>query len=158
VEAGRAFGPPSIRVDLGKDAIMRDAPSAESTQMQRQHVMVINGAPVFLNLMRELLQDERYNVTTSNFVPTSFDQIAGMRPSLLIIDLAVHQLAGWDLLERLALEAMTRDLPVIVVSTDPRLLERAEADRVRYGGRAWIAKPFDIDDLLREIDRLIGPA
>src|SRR6476661_4059550 len=91
----------------------------EAAQMRRQHVMVINGAPIFLNLMRDLLQDERYNVTTSNFVPNSFDQIAGMRPSLLIIDLVVHQQAGWDLLERLAREALTREIPVIVVSTDP---------------------------------------
>ena len=73
----------------------------EAAQMGRKHVMVINGAPIFLNLMRDLLQDERYNVTTSNFVPSSFDQIAGMRPDLLMIDLAVHQEAGWKLLERL---------------------------------------------------------
>ncbi len=137
---------------------MSAVPSTESTQMQRKHVMVINGAPIFLNLMREILQDENYNVTTSNFVPSSFQQIAGMQPSLLMLDLAVHKQAGWELLERLALEAMTQSIPVIVVSTDPRLLERARTDKVRYGGQAWIAKPFDLTDLLNEIDRLIGPA
>ena len=62
------------------------------------------------------------------------------------------------MLERLAREALTRAIPVMVVSTDPRLLERARAQDVRYGGRAWIAKPFELDELLAEIDRLIGPA
>ena len=40
-------------------------------QESRRHIFVINGASAFLNLMRDLLQDERYNVTTTNFVPRS---------------------------------------------------------------------------------------
>jgi response regulator RpfG family c-di-GMP phosphodiesterase len=38
---------------------------ATPAQMKRQHVFVINGSPDFLDIMRELLQDEAYNVTTT---------------------------------------------------------------------------------------------
>lgn len=85
--------------------------SSEQTQMNRQHIFAINGAVEFLDIMRELLQGEEYNVTTTNFVPDSFDQIASLQPSLIIIDLAVGVQAGWDLLERLGAEASTRDIP-----------------------------------------------
>jgi hypothetical protein len=37
--------------------------------MARKHIFCVNSSPTFLDLLRELFQDERYNVTTTNFVP-----------------------------------------------------------------------------------------
>lgn len=130
----------------------------EQRQMVRQHVFVVNGSPPFLDIMRELLQDERYNVTTTNFVPRTFEQVETLQPALLVIDIVVGEQAGWDLLERLHREASTNQVPVLVVSTDPGLLDRAQEQTERYGGHAYLAKPFDLDEMLRVIQRLIGPA
>ena len=55
--------------------------TAETTQMARQHIFAVNGSPDFLDLLRELLQDERYNVTTTNFVPATFAQIDALQPA-----------------------------------------------------------------------------
>ena len=129
---------------------------AERRQTGRKHVFVVNGAPEFLNFVRELLQDEEYNITTTNYVPETFDQIAVLAPDLLVIDLVVGVQAGWDLLDRLQAEAGTRDIPVIITSTVPTLLERAEADPARYGGQRLVAKPFDIRVLLQAVEELIG--
>jgi DNA-binding response OmpR family regulator len=129
-----------------------------ATARARKHILVLNSNPDFLDLVRQVLEHASYLATATNFVPRSFEQIAALEPDLLIFDLAIHQQAGWDLLERLAREALTHDLPVIVISTDQALLDRAEREQARYGGRSWIVKPFHIDELLAEIDRLIGPA
>lgn len=131
---------------------------AEHAQMDRPHVFVINSDPSFLDLVRELLQEERYNVTTTNLVPRTFDQIAALRPSVLVVDLAFGQRAGWELLERLQDAAVTRLIPVMVVSTDARLLAEADAQRQRYGGGLFLAKPFDIEEMLRGIRLLTGEA
>src|SRR5690554_1063582 len=101
------------------------AMSDHQLQEHRKHIFVVNGAPEFLNLMRDVFQEERYNVTTTNFVPRSFDQIAALQPDALIVDIVAGQQAGWDLLERLHAEAATTGIPVIVVSTNPQLLEKA---------------------------------
>jgi hypothetical protein len=45
---------------------------------------------------------------------------------------------------------------VIVVSTNPRYLDQAEANQQRYGGNRFIAEPFDISQLLDAIHALIG--
>ena len=126
--------------------------------MDRQHVFVVNGSPDFLDVVRELLQEERYNVTTTNFVPRTFEQIEALDPALLIIDLAVGIKAGWGLLERLGQSAATRDIPVIVVSTNPTYLDTVRADPTRYGGQRFLRKPFDVNDLLNMVAELIGPA
>ena len=130
----------------------------EQRQMARKHIFAVNGSAEFLDILRELLQEAQYNVTTTNFVPRTFDQIEALRPSLLIIDLVVGQQAGWDLLERLRTEAMTKGLPVIVTSTDKRLLERAIADSAHEGGQLFMAKPMNLDELLQGIESLIGKA
>ena len=139
---------------------MSDEDGARATpeQMQRQHIFVVNGSADFLDVVRELLQDEHYNVTTTNFVPRTFKQIEIARPSLLIIDLIHGEMAGWDLLAELRDEAATREIPVILVSTSRQLLEKAEAERVIWGGDRYVLKPFSLDALLHPIEELIGPA
>ena len=131
---------------------------ATPEQMRRQHIFVVNGSAEFLDVVRELLQDEYYNVTTTNFVPLTFKQIETARPSLLIIDLIHGERAGWDLLAELRHEAATRDIPVILVSTSNQLLEKAETERVIWGGDRYFLKPFSLDALLQAIQELVGPA
>lgn len=133
-------------------------PSSEQTQMHRQHILAVNGSPDFLDILRELLQEEQYNVTTTNFVPETFGQIAALQPDLLIIDLAVGIRAGWDLLEQLGRDAQTNGIPVIVVSTSPQILDHVQTEPGRFGGQWFMGKPLDLDDLLRAIDTLIGEA
>lgn len=130
----------------------------DRSQEGRKHVFVINGAPAFLDVVRELFQDEGYNVTTTNFVPRSFDQIAALQPDVLIIDIVVGQSAGWELLERLHAEVSTVGIPVLVMSTNPRLLERAQEQAACYGNHRYLTKPFALDAVLAEIEGLIGKA
>jgi DNA-binding NtrC family response regulator len=75
--------------------------SGERGEMGRKDIFFVNGSPDFLDVLRVLLQGEDYNVTTTNFVPRTFEQIAALRPGLLLVDLVVHRQAGWDLLEQL---------------------------------------------------------
>ena len=135
-----------------------DGARATPEQMQRQHIFVVNGSADFLDVVRELLQDELYNVTTTNFVPRTFQQIETARPSLLIVDLIHGEMAGWDLLAELRQEAVTRDIPMILVSTSKQLLEKAEEERVISGGDRYFLKPFSLDALLQAIQELIGSA
>jgi CheY-like chemotaxis protein len=123
-----------------------------------KHVFVINGAAAVLELIRVLLEEEAYNVTTTNFVPRTWDQISVLQPDLLMIDLVVGQRQGWDLLEQLQQHLSTLNIPVIIFSTDACLLTRAEEQAQRYGGQRFVAKPFDIKLLLGAVHDLIGQA
>jgi CheY-like chemotaxis protein len=156
--AHRGAGGPGRRPDRPPGAARGpyDAPG-EAGQRARQHILAVNGDPDLLNIVRTLLQDERYNVTTTNYVPRTFAQIAALQPALLLIDLAVGHRDGWDLLERLRVEARTFDIPVIITG-DRRLLDHALADQLRYGGQRLLPKPLDLDRLLAAIDELIGAA
>jgi len=129
----------------------------ERRQQRRKHVFAINGSPELLNVVRELFQEEDYNVTTK-FVPNSFAQIAALQPDALIVDVAAGQQAGWDLLERLHADAATTGIPVLILSTNPHLLERAQEQAAKYGGQYYLGKPFDLEEMLATIGKMIGEA
>ena len=124
-------------------------------QQPRKHVFAINTSPEFLNIVRELFQEEGYSVTT-NFAPNSFQQIEALQPDALIIDIAIGQEAGWELLEQLSADADTAGIPALVLSTDARLLARAEAQASRYGKHRYLAKPLDLDAMLAAIREMTG--
>jgi DNA-binding response OmpR family regulator len=130
----------------------------DRSQEERKHIFAINGSPDFLNVIRDLLQEEDYNVTTTNFVPNSFDQIAALEPDALIVDIAVGKRVGWELLERLNAEAATTGIPVLVVSTDPNLLERAREQAAQYGSHRYLVKPFGLDEILEHTREMVGAA
>jgi CheY-like chemotaxis protein len=150
-----------LRGDTGhmtRESTKDEGGRATTEQMSRKHVFVVNGSPEFLDIVRQLLQDENYNVTTTNFVPLSFDTIAAAQPSMLIIDLVIGEQAGWDLLSRLRSEVSTKEIPVLLVSTRPALLKEAQERHEKFGGDRYLTKPFDLDDLLDNIEQLIGKA
>jgi DNA-binding response OmpR family regulator len=132
----------------------RRRPPRQRGVMKTPHIFVVNGSETILDLLRELLRDERYRVTTTNFAPPIFDEIAVLAPDLLVIDLAVGQHAGWTMLERLQADALTRGIPVIVTSTQQHSLDRVADEPSRYGGQYLQILPFDLDELLTAIDRL----
>jgi DNA-binding NtrC family response regulator len=126
--------------------------------MARRHIFILDSEPTILDLVRALLNEEHYNITSSNYVPSTYAVIAVMQPDLVILDLVWGQQAGWDLLEALAHEATTAGVPVLITSTDRRLLVEAAADPARFGTHRDLIKPFDVDDLVRTVRELAGPA
>lgn len=127
-------------------------------QQQRKHIVMVDSSQVFAEIIEALLEDERYGVTTSTYVPQIFAQVRLLHPDLIIVDLTITERAGWELLEQLELESLTRHIPVIVTSTNRRLLERALANKERYGFDNYLVKPFDLAVLLAAVEELIGAA
>lgn len=130
--------------------------SEEQRRMHRKHIFIVNGDPHFLELLRELFQDERYNVTTTNFVPETFDQIEALKPELIIIDLVIGEQAGWELLAQLQDDAVTAKIPVLVTSTNDEYLHIATSNEERYGVDGYVAKPMDVEALVKHVHDLAG--
>lgn len=135
------------------------APTAranEQAQMSRRHVLLVNSDPAFLDLAHTLLQEARYNVTTTNAVPLTFALIAAGHPTLLIVDLALAEQNGWELLVRLHAEAVTTAIPVISTARDARLLDHAARYPYLFGGQTQLVIPFSMSTLLDTVCTLIG--
>lgn len=66
------------------------------------------------------------------------------RPRLILLDMMMPKMDGWEFCRQRALDPGLRSIPVVVLSAVPR-------DRVDVDATAFLSKPFDYDSLLRTI-------
>ena len=120
-------------------------------------IAVIDDDSVFLELMQDLLGTaEGYDVATCSSWLNSFEFVEKFQPDLIILDL-IHgrEQAGWAVLERLRSDPATSATPVILCSAAAPALEHHAARVSATSALASIAKPFDVDQLLETIARLL---
>jgi CheY-like chemotaxis protein len=120
-------------------------------------IAVIDDDAVFLDLMQDLLgAGEGYEVLTSSDWLDSFGFLKQVKPDLVILDLMMgREQTGWAILELLREDETTRDIPVIVCSAAAPALDQ-HAERLRHSLVSALAKPFDVDALLVEIERMLA--
>ena len=128
---------PLGRVDREAEAV---APLRE--QMRRRHVLIINRDAALLDGARALLQDERYNVTTTSLVPRTTWMINALAPDAIVVDLALDEPELWAFVKQLVTVPRLQGIPVIFTATDPELLDRAQALPHYAGGDSSSSSPF----------------
>jgi len=124
-------------------------------------VTVVNDNAEFLALVRDILEDDRYDTTTiDGDRPDALDLIRASRPDLLMIDLrmGLEGLHGWDVAQQVRADPAFDGLPVLICSADAPALKELEEDLAGDQHVASLAKPFSIDDLTGAIDALLAEA
>jgi DNA-binding response OmpR family regulator len=107
--------------------------------------------------MRDLLEnEEEYEVLVCKEWDNAYQFIKDHRPDLVILDIRIGgEERGWTILNLLTLDPATATIPVIVCSAAIHSLHEHQELLTRYGITA-LPKPFDLDALLRSIEREIG--
>jgi CheY-like chemotaxis protein len=124
-------------------------------------VTVVNDNAEFLELVRDILEDDRYDATPIDGDRSdAVDAILGSRPDVLMIDLRMgtEGMHGWDVAKRVRDDDRFDQLPILLCSADVRAL-REMGEQLNDEHRiACIEKPFSIDRLTTTIDELLGHA
>jgi len=118
-----------------------------------KHILAGDDSSVILDLYREILEDEGYRVSLSA-TPLDVDDVRRIRPDLVILDHMLNEGegSGWQLLRELREDADLASLPVVVCTGAVHRVRQGEAE-LRAMGAGVVTKPFDIDDLVRAVDR-----
>lgn len=94
----------------------------------------------------QLLAGAGYRVARAKNGYEALAEVSREAPSLVLLDLKLPKLDGWDLLQRLKADASVASVPVVVVTADP-LPTHHEMARSR-GAVAVLSKPIDPAELL----------
>ena len=109
-------------------------------------ILVVDDEPQVVWMLQFSLEAEGYQTLSARDGRAALDEVREHHPSVVLLDIMMPVMDGWAFLEELqALPAEERPR-VIVVSARSSLRDRAKA--AELGADAFVAKPFNVDDLL----------
>jgi DNA-binding response OmpR family regulator len=115
-------------------------------------ILVIDDDSTIREMLEMVLDSEGYEVFTASHGMAAFALLDQVHPHVIILDMKMPILDGWGFLEQYRRRPGAK-VPVIVLTAAQDDSRRAS----EVGADAYVAKPFAIDDLIRVLDRYIGP-
>src|ERR671922_1388155 len=121
----------------------------------RQHprVLVVEDERDVAELIRYNLNKEGYDVIVAPTGADALKEARAARPDLVLLDIMVPQLNGWEVCRRLKHDAETRNIPVIMVTG--RVEEGDKVLGFEMGADDYVTKPFSPRELVARI-RAVG--
>ena len=141
---------PVERVTSGKHIAFR---SPEGSEPKERTILYIEDNLSNLNLIEQMLADQPHiKLITAMQGQLGIELASRHSPDLILLDLHLPDVPGWDILSRLQSEEVTREIPVVIISADAtsRQIERLMA----AGARAYLTKPLDMEEFFRVIEEL----
>lgn len=119
-------------------------------------ILVMEDDESLVELYHLLLEEEAgYEVTSSLVAIEEVTAIAEMRPDLILLDAHLGaRNKGLHLLERLKQHPTTQEIPVLLCSAAPDTV-RPHQETLRERGDAVLSKPFEVEELLQIVERLL---
>jgi CheY-like chemotaxis protein len=120
-----------------------------------KRIMVYNDTDEILELFKELLTDEGYEVVLASYGIEDIPLIEKTNPDLLILDyIPTREETGWQLLQKLKMKHSTENIPVVICTTAYKLAEEIQGYLTEHRVEV-VRKPFNIEDLLAAVKRAL---
>ncbi len=123
--------------------------------MQGSTVLIVDDDAQIRDVLRELLLEEGYRPITVSDGREAIDylQEAGQLPDAMLLDLAMPEIDGYGVLEHLR-RSLLHEFPVLIVSAQRP--DRAVLKALDSELRDFIAKPFELEELIIRLERLVA--
>jgi CheY-like chemotaxis protein len=128
-----------------------------SADGRQPHILVVNDTQEILDLMRELLEDEGYRVTTL-LALLDLDKVKTLAPDVIVQDLLFEgtQELGWKFLTLVRLDPVLARIPLVLCTAAVRTVKDPEmAEQLNRQGIRVVLKPFAIESLLTTLSEVL---
>ncbi|HET9878817.1 MAG TPA: response regulator [Candidatus Limnocylindria bacterium] len=121
--------------------------------MADRSVLVVEDDPELRTIYQEVLSDGGFEVIAARDGVDALEILDGeWTPCVLLLDLRMPRMSGWELVARLRANDRWDHLPLIIVAAYYRIAEEAE----RLGAHAWLQKPIDLGRLVGIVEDACG--
>ncbi len=122
----------------------------EPTLSSRGNILVVDDTPANLSLLTQMLTAQRYEVRVAPSGKLALRSIQSTLPDLILLDIKMPEMDGYQVCEQLKASTRTCDIPVIFISASDEVLDKVKAFQV--GGLDYITKPFEPLEVLARIE------
>ena len=116
-------------------------------------IYVIDDDRDLLTVVKSLLLKKGFNVSTFIDWRLAKNAIKLFEPQLILLDVFLSGIDGLDICQKLKASPSTRHIPILMFSAFPKIAEIAIDD---YGADDFIAKPFEVSDLIKKVHSVLA--
>ena len=118
-----------------------------------RRVLICDDDPVILRLLQVNLELEGFDVLLGHNGEEAVEIARDQHPDLIILDIMMPRMDGYQACEKLKSLDETRDIPIVFLSAKAQQsdIEKGKA----FGVADYLTKPFDPNDLIDVLDRLL---
>ncbi|MBN1780591.1 hybrid sensor histidine kinase/response regulator [bacterium] len=140
-----------VRSELGKGAVF----FFTIPKLPFPKVMIVDDEKEILQTIRAILKKDHFETVEAEDGMTALRLAVETRPSLILLDMHLGKMNGYELIGRLKQDSRTTQIPLVIVSGHPVSQEKLEQTQVQQEIPV-IQKPFKIDELRRTVRQAIA--
>jgi len=125
----------------------------EPSNLVKPKILVVDDEPDIIELVEFNLKQAGYAVSTATDGTEAFKKARTQPPSLIILDVMLPEIDGFEICKTLRLDKVTENIPIIMLTA-----KTAEIDRVlglELGADDYLTKPFSLQELLLRIKKIL---
>ena len=126
------------------------------TEVAKPRILVVEDDPDLRRILKLQLESNNYVVTEAENGAEGFQAIQDDIPDCVILDLMMPVMDGFGFLKRVRSIMDTREVPIIILTASED--ERNRVRGFQYQANAYMSKPYDLEKLTAEVDKLMSAA
>jgi diguanylate cyclase (GGDEF)-like protein len=129
--------------------IMPEDINIEEIQSQKKKILIVDDQAVNIEFLKKMLMKWGYEVITANRGIQALKESQENKPDLILLDIIMPDLTGYEVCRGLKVRPETADIPVIFLTAKGEIFDRIEG--LNIGAHDYVAKPFHPDELRARI-------
>jgi two-component system, OmpR family, response regulator VicR len=120
-----------------------------------RQVVYIEDEQEMIDLVRLILNRRGYEITGANGGKQGLDKVRRLLPDLVLLDLMMPDMDGWDVYQQMKAEEATRNIPVIIVTAKAQSIDKVLGLHIAKVDD-YISKPFSPQELVDSVERVLS--
>ncbi len=120
-----------------------------------KRVVCIEDEPEMIDLVRLILGRKGFSVIGANGGIEGLETVQRERPDLVLLDLMMPDMDGWEVYQQMKADDDLRDIPVVVVTAKAQSIDKVLGLHIAKVDD-YITKPFGPQELLESVEKIIG--
>lgn len=122
--------------------------------MSTKRILVVDDAADVRQMLRVVLTRNGYDVLVASNGQAGLASAFDGKPDLILLDIMMQDMDGWEVLKLLKMEEATREIPVVILSARVELKDKIRG--LQEGAVDYVTKPFVVRDVLDRMARILG--
>jgi DNA-binding response OmpR family regulator len=122
----------------------------------RKKILVVDDEDDILNFLELVLGEKGFDVVTASGGQEALTKAQLEHPDLVLLDIMMPQMDGWEVLKLLRVDEETAEIPVAMLSARTEARDRVQG--LQEGAIDYICKPFSLQELLGKIEAIFQNA